>query len=258
LWSVYLIAFKELTRELEADRIEAPAAESPEKAAFLKGFPKRYLHTHTGEEMEFHFALEQQSRRTGVAVDVTRLNGVYRLTVVARDRTGLFASMAGALSGFGMNILKAEAFANRSGTILDTFVFEDPLRTLELNPTEIDRLRLTLERVILGRLDVKQLLQGRRNPPSPARRARVKPSVRFDGEVSESATLIEVVAEDRVGLLYDLARAISLAGCNIEVVLIDTEAHRALDVFYVTAGGKKLPPQLQTALREQLTTVCSA
>jgi [protein-PII] uridylyltransferase len=257
LWSAYLVTFKELTRELESERIEAPAAASPEKAAFLKGLPKRYLHTHSEEEIEFHFELERLSRKTGVAVDVTRLDGVYRLTVVARDRSGLFASIAGALSGFGMNILKAEAFANRSGSILDTFVFEDPLRTLELNPTEVDRLRLTLERVILGRQDVKQLLQGRRNPPAPARRAPVKPSVRFDGEVSESATLIEIVAEDRVGLLYDLARAISSDGCNIEVVLIDTEAHRALDVFYVTANGKKLPPELHITLRDHLATVCS-
>jgi hypothetical protein len=44
-------------------------------------------------------------------------------------------------------------------------------------------------------------------------------------------------------LLHDLARAISLAGCNIEVVLVDTKAHKALDVFYVTSNGAKLTPQ---------------
>jgi [protein-PII] uridylyltransferase len=256
LWRLYLITYKELTRELEEDRIQAPPADSPEKAAFLKGFPKRYLHTHSDSEIEAHLALEQQSRKTSVALETARLNGVYLLTVITHDRAGLFASIAGALSGFGMNILKAEAFANCSGTILDTFVFEDPLRTLELNPTENDRLRLTLERVILGRLDVKQLLQGRRSPLLPNRRTRVKPAVRFDAEVSESATLIEIVAQDRPGLLYDLARAISSTGCNIEVVLIDTEAHKAMDVFYVTANGKKLAPELQTTLQEQLSAIC--
>ena len=256
LWRLYMVAHRQLTRELESERIEAPAVNSPEKAAFLKGFPKRYLYTHSEEEIGAHFKLAGDSRRTGVATEITRLNGVYRLTVIAGDRPGLFASIAGALSGSGMNILKAEAFANRSGTILDTFVFEDPMRTLELNPTETDRLRLTLERVILGRQDVQQLLRGRRQPQLPSHRAQVNPTVRFDDEVSESATLIEIVAEDRIGLLYDLARAISAAACNIEVVLIDTEAHRAMDAFYVTARGKKLPPETQQALREQLSAVC--
>jgi [protein-PII] uridylyltransferase len=67
----------------------------------------------------------------------------------------------------------------------------------------------------------------------------VPPTVSFNPEASDSATLIEIVAQDRPGLLYDLAAAISSEGCNIEVVLIDTEAHKAIDVFYVTAGGRK-------------------
>ena len=36
----------------------------------------------------------------------------------------------------------------------------------------------------------------------------MKPTVAFDGEASESATLVEIVAEDRPGLLYDLASTI--------------------------------------------------
>jgi [protein-PII] uridylyltransferase len=59
-------------------------------------------------------------------------------------------------------------------------------------------------------------------------------------EASRTATLVEIVAEDRPGLLYDLASAISSNGGNIEVVLIDTQAHKAIDVFYATDGGKKL------------------
>jgi [protein-PII] uridylyltransferase len=153
-----------------------------------------------------------------------------------------------------MDILKAEAFSNRRGLILDTFTFADPLRTLELNPTESDRLRVTVERVISGKADVRELLRHRPKPTLPSRHAHIPATVAFDGEASGTATLVEIVAEDRPGLLYDLASAIAANGCNIEVVLIDTQAHKAIDVFYVTAVGKKLDAQtvrsLETALRQ--------
>jgi [protein-PII] uridylyltransferase len=80
--------------------------------------------------------------------------------------------------------------------------------------------------------------------------------VAFDSKASQTATLVEIVAEDRPGLLYDLASVFSVAGCSIDVVLIDTEAHRALDVFYVTAGGRKLDDALQARLRAELLAVC--
>ena len=65
------------------------------------------------------------------------------------------------------------------------------------------------------------------------------------------------MAEDRPGLLYDLASAISSNGGNIEVVLIDTEAHRAIDVFYVTAEGRKLTPEKRAAIGEALQQAAS-
>ena len=60
--------------------------------------------------------LARQSADGGVALSLERDNGVYTLTVVTPDRPNLFASLAGTLSSFGMNILKAEAFANQHGT----------------------------------------------------------------------------------------------------------------------------------------------
>jgi [protein-PII] uridylyltransferase len=258
LWSVYLIGYHELTRELESARIrESGGLDAPGAKEFLEGFPMRYLRVHSAAEIEAHIQLEQRSRERGVAVEIRRENGFYRLTLVTRDRPALLASIAGAMAGFGMNILKAEGFANRHGTILDTFVFEDPHRTLELNPTEADRLRLTLERVTLGRLDVKELLRSRPAPALPTKRARIAPTVSFDARSSESATLIEVVAEDRPGLLYALTSAISSTGANIDVVLIDTRAHKAIDVFYVARDGNKLNAAQQAEVKERLLRACA-
>jgi [protein-PII] uridylyltransferase len=50
---------------------------------------------------------------------------------------------------------------------------------------------------------------------------------------------------------------LSTNGCNIEVVLIDTEAHKALDVFYVTTGGRKLSAEEQDTLRQNMLQICT-
>ncbi len=258
LLHLYLMVYNELTRELDAERIEALPSGPPERVQFLEGFPTRYLRTHSDAEIDEHMAMKERSRERGVAVDIRRLESAWQLTLVARDRPGLFASVAGTLSSFGINILKAEAFSNRRGLVLDTFTFADPLRNLDLNATEADRLRSIVDRVIAGKADVRELLKNRPKPAPPSRRARIPARVTFNSEASNSATLIEIVAEDRPGLLYDLASAISLHGGNIEVVLIDTEAHKAMDVFYVTAEGKKLEAAKQQLLAEALEKAASA
>jgi len=252
LGQLYLATYNELTRELESDRIDAILSGPPQRLEFLAGFPKRYLRTHSDAEIDTHAAMEERSRKRGVAVEIDHLEAAWRLTLLAADRPFLFAAVAGTLASFRLNILQAEAFANKRGLVLDSFTFADPGRNLELNPSEVDRLRNVLERVLLGKLDVKELLRARPVPAPPSRTARIEPRASFDDNAASVATLIEIVAEDRPGLLYDVSSAISSNGGNIEVVLIDTQAHKAIDVFYVTANGGKLPPELQDRLRQAL------
>ena len=93
--------------------------------------------------------------------------------------------------------------------VVDTFTFADPHRTLELNPPEVDRLRGVVRKVVEGKQDADKLLRGRpkallilaREDPAPRSRSRTK--------LPTQPRLIEIVAEDRPGLLYDLANAIS-------------------------------------------------
>ena len=204
--------------------------------------------------LPIYIRLYDLSRPTGVAVRLERADGAYQLTVVARDMPFLFASLAGALSSFGMDILKAEAFSNAKGLILDTFIFTDPRRTLELNPSEADRLQDLIRKVATGKADVPNLLKNRPHPDP--KRPTEPPSVVFDCEACGTATLVEISTDDRPGLLYDLAAVFSSAACNIDVVLIDTKGHRAIDVFYVAHGGGKLNEETQATLKERLLAAC--
>ncbi len=56
--------------------------------------------------------------------------------------------MAGALAAWGMNIVKAGAFSNEAGVVVDSFHFSDTFRTLELNPSEKDRFLAYLHDVV--------------------------------------------------------------------------------------------------------------
>jgi [protein-PII] uridylyltransferase len=255
LWETYRVTHQQFLKELETERIAEIPPNLPEPADFIRGFPSRYLRTHTREAILSHAELYELSKQSGVAVQLDTPAGMHRATIVARDRPALFASLAGAISSFGMDIVKAEAFSNDQGLILDTFVFDDPSHTLELNPSENDRMRQTLEDVALGRLDTGQLLRGR-TAQNRLKKRTVQPRVNFDSSACENATLIEIVAEDRPGLLYDLSSAISTAGCNIDVVLIGTEGHKAIDVFYVATKGAKLSSNLRDSLSQTLINLC--
>jgi len=154
-----------------------------------------------------------------------------------------------------LNILKAEAFGNTRGEVLDLFVFSDPLRSLELNPPLVEELKESIRRVVLGKESAERLMKQR--PKTTIRyRMQIDTVLRFDNETSKVATLLELQAQDRPGLLYDLARTISRQECEIDTVLLHTEGQRAVDVFYLRSGGQKLTAAqvdvLNASLREAI------
>ena len=260
LWRLYRVVHRELTGNLSEERVETPAEAygdaSPLMAEFLEGLPARYLWTHDRAQAEMHAGLYAKSKETGAVIHVERREGVFVLTVVTMDRSFLFASLAGALASFGLNILKAEAFANEQGYIIDSFAFADPTHSLELNPPEIERLRTVVRRVAVGEIQAEDLLKHRPAKLLAGRRGALEPSVTVDTETSTAATVFEVVAQDRPGLLYSLAAAISRNSADIDVVLVDTEAHRAIDVFHVTKEGRKLDAGECARVRTALLAAC--
>jgi [protein-PII] uridylyltransferase len=80
----------------------------------------------------------------------------------------------------------------------------------------------------------------------------VETRINFDDTSSAHSTLLEIVTQDHPGLLHEIGSALARLGCNIEVALIDTEGHKAIDAFYLTGQGKKLTSEKQELLREVL------
>ena len=109
--------------------------------------------------------------------------------------------------------------------------------------------------MINGTVDLNNLLRGKVTSVLFRQRKGgyyVHSAIHFDHDFSSRCTIVEIMTRDSFGLLYRIASVISSHGCNIEVALITTEGHRAIDVFYITHGGKKLSPELEKRLEYDL------
>ncbi len=265
LWQLYIATENYLNRSADqrvhADvndeklarlRSLAPVTGSKFKS-FLEGFPQRYLRVHTAEEVMRHMQMADGLGSDPVQVELKRGRHWYDLTLVTRDRPALFATLSGVLAAWGMNIVKANAFSNAAGTVVDTFHFTDRFRTLELNLSEWARFKDSAVSVLVGKFDLDKMLRDRqRSEKSTTAKVKVETKIEFDNECSATSTLVQVIAQDRPRLLHRIASCLANEKCNIEIALIDTEGQMAIDTFYLTSGGKKLAAEHQERVEQAL------
>ena len=220
---------------------------------FVEGFPQRYLRVHSAEEVMRHMEMAEEFGHDPVQVDLRRGRHWYELTLVTKDRASLFATLTGVLAAWGMNIVKANAFSNQAGTVVDTLYFTDRFRTLELNLSEWDRFKKSIAAVLAGEADLDKMLRDRQRGEKSARvKVVVETRIDFDDGCSSTSTLLQVIAQDRPRLLHRISSCLSHQKCNIEIALIDTEGQMAIDAFYLTSGGKKLTVEMQKKVEKVL------
>ncbi|MFZ0865944.1 MAG: [protein-PII] uridylyltransferase [Candidatus Sulfotelmatobacter sp.] len=220
---------------------------------FVEGFPQRYLRVHSPEEVMRHMEMAEEFGHDPVQVDLKRGRHWYELTLVTKDRASLFATLTGVLAAWGMNIVKAHAFSNQAGTVVDTLYFTDRFRTLELNMSEWERFKQSVAAVLTGTADLEKMLRDRQRSEKNIRvKVVVETRIDFDDDCSSTSTLLQVIAQDRPRLLHRLSSCLSHQKCNIEIALIDTEGQMAIDTFYLTSEGKKLTAEIQKKVEKVL------
>src|SRR5450631_1643797 len=266
VWQLYISASNYLNRSAD-QRVHADADDQAlsrlqtlapvvgkKVKAFLEGLPKRYLRVYPPEDILRHVHMAECLGDDSVQLDLKRGRHWFELTLVTNDRPFLFANVAGAIASWGMNIVKANAFSNQTGTVVDTFYFTDRYRTLELNLPEWERFKRNISDVLMGEADLDRMLQDRTRSEEKNRATKVKVETRvtFDDGCSSTSTLVQVITQDRLGLLHRICSRFSYQQCNIEIALIDTEGQMAIDAFYLTSAGAKLTSEHQKELEDAL------
>ncbi|HKC50890.1 MAG TPA: [protein-PII] uridylyltransferase [Myxococcota bacterium] len=224
--------------------------------ALLDQMPRRYLLENSPEEVAAHmrtafaFLADNPPARVAPFRPVQPNARSWGLVVVAPDRPGLFATLAGVLSGCGHNILAASAYTTRDGLALDLFDVDPIGGGPEEHELERARIEKRLAAVLAGEAEIPP--PPRTSLPSVLRVQ--EPQVRIENDDSDFYSIIDVEAMDRPGLLYDISRALFEQGLSLVAVRASTRASRATDAFYVTTldGDKVVDAELQRRVQEAI------
>jgi [protein-PII] uridylyltransferase len=231
------------------DRVAAGAAGVVARKAieqFVRTMPDRYFLGTAEESIIRHMQLSQLMDGDPFVAEVKHYpeREFSELTVLTRDRPGLFSMLTGVLLAHGMNILSASINTGHTGLALDIFrISHGDHAEAAQRPERWERLQVALGRVLAGELDVEQLVAASRRPALLDKRfrPRVPTEVEVDNDVSRHFTVLDVYTQDRVGVLFAIANELFHLGLPIHLAKITTNVDQVLDVFYVTDdAGRKI------------------
>ena len=162
---------------------------------------------------------------------------ITEMVIYTQDRLKLFALLTGALALAGATIINARILTFRNKMAFDVFWIKDAVVGGPFDDRKKRaRLSVLIQQTLDGTLCLKRELLQRREPIGQVRHRmifKVAPQIHIDTDLSMTDTVIEIKANDHIGLLYDITR--TLTRCNLQIMSakIATFGTKVVDVFYV-------------------------
>ncbi len=205
-------------------------------AAFFEMMPRRYFVSHTPRQIARHGrVLLAYDRQRPFASAVREMRGGFsEFIFCALDVPGLYANVAGCLTAAGINILGSHVYTTRTGLALEVYRVTTPTGGDEEKRLVWERLEELLGRVVAEEESVFEILKRRRRPLGATRTiSHTPPSVSVSNDESDFYTIVDVSANDRLGLLYDLVHTLTEHGLEIYTSKATTILDQVADTFYV-------------------------
>ncbi|MEW6186385.1 MAG: [protein-PII] uridylyltransferase [Thermodesulfobacteriota bacterium] len=208
----------------------------------LGGMPSSYLLSMPPESVAGHLLLLRQLDGKPFLWTVEKKEELYEIVICCHDRPGLFSRLTGVLALNNINILGAQIFTRSDKVALDIFQVHPPLDPLFPEETW-ERIYDQLSKAISGKFSLDYRLAGKKPALvlSPGPSIKAEPEVVIDNHGSDFCSIIEVYAQDRLGLLYTITKTLSEMELNISFAKISTKVDQVVDVFYITdLDGQKI------------------
>ncbi len=154
----------------------------------------------------------------------------------AADRPQFLATVCGVLALHSVSVRTARVATRSDGLVLDAFTVEDALGTGMIGPARWPAIRTDLGAALRGDSPAGRAAPGQGGGVCPALGAAPnsrRPTVGLPPGSGRHG-VIEVRTTDRLGLLYDVCRALATAGLDVHRATVDTLAGQAIDVFHVS------------------------
>ncbi len=222
--------------------------------AFFAGMHRRYFVTHTPRQIARHAKVVlDYSPEKGITTAFRPMRADFtEFILCARDVHGLYSMVAGTLAAQGFNILGSHVYTTREGLALEIYRISTPPGGDAERELAFGQLREALEAVVRGETRVEDLrarrLPGTGQAKLPMRKA---PRVAITTEESDFYTVVDVIADDRIGLLHDVTKCIGDFGLEIYISKAATIKDQVTDTFYLKDGQGRKPtdPDMLESLR---------
>ena len=150
-----------------------------------------------------------------------------------------------------MTIMDARIVPIESGYSLDTFIFMELDKRIDIDASRINKIRRSLTKVLTA--DDNQVAKVTRPAPRRVRMFTTNTSVSFSQNKANGRTIMELVTADRPGLLSRVGQVFVEQGLDIENAKIMTIGERAEDVFYICdESGAMLDENAENQLRDEI------
>jgi len=225
---------------------------------FLSGAPERYIRTATAAAISKNMRLVDQLPERRLALHFERKSeDSGEFTLASAERIGFFAIVAGAFSAKDLHIIETRIHTFKGHRALDTIIVKGANLSLYSEPEMVAKFENELADLLEGKRDIDEWITRRVRyfqPDKSADAITQPPQVLILNHLSEENTVLEIIAPDRLGLLYDITRTMARLKLNIESAKITTEGRMAVNVFYVTDefGGKLAGTALKSGIEARI------